>query len=108
MPRPDALIIALDLPDPLSGSEVVMPIGHAASVYKIGLGVLTTGGLALAMALRGQGTWASRDETRHDISATIGRRAAVGVRSRFSDRPMRPGFGHDGGVGAGKAAAYAR
>lgn len=71
MPRPDALIVALDLPDAHSGGEMVQRIGHAASFYKIGLGMLTTGGLALAMELKDGGKRVFLDLKLYDIPATI-------------------------------------
>jgi orotidine-5'-phosphate decarboxylase len=71
MPRPDALIVALDLPDAHSGGEMVRRIGDAASFYKIGLGMLTTGGLALAMELKDAGKRVFLDLKLYDIPATI-------------------------------------
>lgn len=71
MPRPDALIVALDVPDAVSGSELVRRIGDAARFYKIGLGMLTTGGLALAMELKDDGQRVFLDLKLFDIPATI-------------------------------------
>lgn len=71
MARPDALIVALDLPDAHSGGEMVARIGPAASFYKIGLGMLTTGGLALAMELKDQGKRVFLDLKLYDIPATV-------------------------------------
>jgi orotidine-5'-phosphate decarboxylase len=71
MPRPDALIVALDLPDAHSGGETVRRIGDAATFYKIGLGMLTTGGLALAMELKDAGKRVFLDMKLYDIPATI-------------------------------------
>ena len=48
----DRLIVALDVPDALSGLKLVDKIGDAVSFYKIGLGMLTGGGLALARELK--------------------------------------------------------
>lgn len=70
-PAPDALIVALDLPDAHSGGEMVRRIGEAAGFYKIGLGMLTTGGLALAMELKDAGKRVFLDMKLYDIPATI-------------------------------------
>jgi orotidine-5'-phosphate decarboxylase len=67
----DRLIVALDLPDAHSGAEMVRRIGHAATFYKIGLGMLTTGGLALAMELKDHGKRVFLDMKLYDIPATI-------------------------------------
>lgn len=48
----DKLIVALDVADALSGLKLAGDIGDAASFYKIGLGMLTGGGLALAQELK--------------------------------------------------------
>ncbi|MDC1381843.1 orotidine 5'-phosphate decarboxylase, partial [Octadecabacter sp.] len=44
----DRLIVALDVPDAISGLQMATRLGDAVSFYKIGLGMLTGGGLALA------------------------------------------------------------
>ena len=71
MPATDRLIVALDVPDAHSGGEMVRRIGDAAAFYKIGLGMLTTGGLALAMELKDAGTRVFLDMKLYDIPATI-------------------------------------
>ena len=48
----DKLIIALDVPSPLLGLKIVEQLGESVSFYKIGLGMLTSGGLALANELK--------------------------------------------------------
>ena len=48
----DRLIVALDVPDALSGLDLATRLGEAVSFYKIGLGMLTGGGLALARELK--------------------------------------------------------
>ncbi|OWU86218.1 orotidine 5'-phosphate decarboxylase [Oceanicola sp. 22II-s10i] len=48
----DKLIVALDVPNALQGLELAQRIGDAATFYKIGLGMLTGGGLALANELK--------------------------------------------------------
>ncbi len=48
----DRLIVALDLPDALAGLKLAEQLGDSVSFYKIGLGMLTGGGLALAHELK--------------------------------------------------------
>jgi len=48
----DRLIVALDVADALTGLKLATEIGDAVSFYKIGLGMLTGGGLALARELK--------------------------------------------------------
>ncbi|WP_010141314.1 orotidine-5'-phosphate decarboxylase [Oceanicola sp. S124] len=48
----DRLIVALDVPDALAGLKLAEEIGEAVSFYKIGLGMLTGGGMALANELK--------------------------------------------------------
>ncbi len=47
----DRLIVALDVPNALDGLALAQQIGDACHFYKIGLGMLTGGGLALAREL---------------------------------------------------------
>lgn len=51
-PHDDRLIVALDVPNALDGLKLAETLGDAVSFYKIGLGMLTTGGLALANELK--------------------------------------------------------
>jgi orotidine-5'-phosphate decarboxylase len=68
----DRLIVALDVPNVLDGLKLVEQIGGAASFYKIGLGMLTGGGLALANELKQEhGKRIFLDMKLFDISATI-------------------------------------
>lgn len=68
----DRLIVALDVPDPLTGLDLAERLGDAVSFYKIGLGMLTTGGLALARELKDDhGKRIFMDLKLFDISATI-------------------------------------
>lgn len=68
----DRLIVALDVPNALAGLELAGRIGDAVSFYKIGLGMLTGGGLALANELKGEhGKRIFLDLKLFDISATI-------------------------------------
>ncbi|EBA13772.1 orotidine-5'-phosphate decarboxylase [Roseobacter sp. CCS2] len=48
----DRLIVALDVPNVLDGLELAKMLGDSISFYKIGLGMLTGGGLALANELK--------------------------------------------------------
>jgi len=48
----DRLIVALDVPNALKGLQIAESLGNAVSFYKIGLGMLTGGGLALANELK--------------------------------------------------------
>lgn len=48
----DRLIVALDVPNALDGLNMAERLGDMVSFYKIGLGMLTGGGLALANELK--------------------------------------------------------
>ena len=68
----DRLIVALDVPNVLQGLDLVSRIGPAASFYKIGLGMLTGGGLALANELKHEhGKRVFLDLKLFDIGATV-------------------------------------
>ena len=68
----DRLIVALDVPNALAGHEMAARIGDAVGFYKIGLGMLTGGGLALANELKQEhGKRIFLDMKLFDISATI-------------------------------------
>jgi orotidine-5'-phosphate decarboxylase len=72
MPADDRLIVALDVPNVVHGLDLVRRIGDAVSFYKIGLGMLTSGGLALANELKGeQGKRVFLDLKLFDIGATV-------------------------------------
>ena len=76
MPQPGPadprLIVALDVPGALAGLAVAERIGDAASFYKIGLGMLTGGGLALARELMDErGARVFLDMKLFDIGATV-------------------------------------
>lgn len=72
MPTDDRLIVALDVPNLVHGLDLVARIGDAVSFYKIGLGMLTGGGLALANELKHeQGKRIFLDLKLFDIGATI-------------------------------------
>ncbi|WP_298968317.1 orotidine-5'-phosphate decarboxylase [uncultured Roseobacter sp.] len=68
----DRLIVALDVPNALAGAELATQLGDAVNFYKIGLGMLTGGGLALANELKQeQGKRIFLDMKLFDIGATI-------------------------------------
>lgn len=68
----DRLIVALDVANPLEGIALANRLGDAVSFYKVGLGMLTTGGLALANELKTeQGKRIFLDMKLFDIGATV-------------------------------------
>ena len=68
----DRLIVALDVPNIVMGLDLAARIGDAASFYKIGLGMLTGGGLALANELKQEhGKRIFLDMKLFDIGATV-------------------------------------
>jgi orotidine-5'-phosphate decarboxylase len=68
----DRLIVALDVPNVVQGLALADRIGDAAGFYKIGLGMLTGGGLALANELKHErGKRVFLDLKLFDIGATV-------------------------------------
>lgn len=68
----DRLIVALDVPNALEGLALAERLGDSVSFYKIGLGMLTGGGLALANELKGDhGKRIFLDMKLFDIGATV-------------------------------------
>lgn len=68
----DRLIVALDVPNALAGLELAGALGDAVGFYKIGLGMLTGGGLALANELKSEhGKRIFLDMKLFDIGATV-------------------------------------
>ncbi len=68
----DRLIVALDVPHAVAGLELAGRLGDAVSFYKIGLGMLTGGGLALANELKqDHGKRIFLDMKLFDIGATV-------------------------------------
>ena len=67
----DRLIVALDVPDAMSALHLVERIGPAVSFYKVGLGMLTGGGLALTGELKEAGLKVFLDMKLFDIGATV-------------------------------------
>lgn len=72
MTADDRLILALDVPNIVQGLALADRLGDAVSFYKIGLGMLTGGGLALANELKQErGKRVFLDMKLFDIGATI-------------------------------------
>lgn len=69
--RSDALIVALDVPNALDGLALAEKLGDTVGFYKIGLGMLTGGGLALANELKDLGKRTFIDLKLFDIGATV-------------------------------------
>ena len=67
----DRLIVALDLPHAIAAGELVEQLGDSVGFYKIGLGMLTGGGMALAMELKDAGKRVFLDMKLFDIGATV-------------------------------------
>ena len=68
----DRLIVAMDVPNALDGLKLAEQLGDAVSFYKIGLGMLTGGGLALANELKQEhGKRIFLDMKLFDIGATV-------------------------------------
>lgn len=68
----DKLIVALDVSNAVEGLNMAEKIGNAASFYKIGLGMLTGGGMALANELKQEhGKRIFLDMKLFDIGATV-------------------------------------
>lgn len=68
----DRLIVAMDVPNALEGLKLAEQLGDAVSFYKIGLGMLTGGGLALANELKQEhGKRIFLDMKLFDIGATV-------------------------------------
>lgn len=68
----DRLIVALDVPNIVTGLDLANQLGSSVSFYKIGLGMLTGGGLALANELKQEhGKRIFLDMKFFDIGATV-------------------------------------
>jgi len=67
----DRLIVALDTPNAMDALALVERLGDDVSFYKIGLGMLTGGGLALADELKNAGKRVFLDMKLFDIGATV-------------------------------------
>ena len=74
----DRLIVALDVPDVMAGLQLTQALGDAVGFYKIGLGMLTGGGLALANELKHEhGKRIFLDLKLFDIPTTVNRSTTV-------------------------------
>jgi orotidine-5'-phosphate decarboxylase len=72
MSADDRLIVALDVPNIVAGLDLAGRLGKSVSFYKIGLGMLTGGGLALANELKQEhGKRIFLDMKLFDIGATV-------------------------------------
>ena len=68
----DRLIVAMDVANAIDGLKMAEQLGDAVSFYKIGLGMLTGGGLALANELKAEfGKRIFLDMKLFDIGATV-------------------------------------
>lgn len=68
----DRLIVAMDVPNVLDGLKLAETLGDSVNFYKIGLGMLTGGGLALANELKQEhGKRIFLDMKFFDIGATV-------------------------------------
>jgi orotidine-5'-phosphate decarboxylase len=68
----DRLIVALDVPNVVQGLALADRLGATVSFYKVGLGMLTGGGFALANALKHErGHRVFLDLKLYDIGATV-------------------------------------
>ncbi len=68
----DRLIVALDVPNVVQGLALADRLGDSVAFYKVGLGMLTGGGFALAIELKQErGKRVFLDLKLFDIGATI-------------------------------------
>ena len=94
----DRLIVAMDVPHAVAGLELAQQLGDSVSFYKIGLGMLTGGGLALANELK---------QDRDDLDACLIRNGEVS--DLVQDRASRAfAAGADGVIASPQEAAAIR
>jgi orotidine-5'-phosphate decarboxylase len=67
----ERLIVGLDLPDAAAAGALVDRLGPEVGFYKVGLGMLATGGLELAARLKREGRRVFLDMKLFDIGATV-------------------------------------
>jgi orotidine-5'-phosphate decarboxylase len=79
------LIVALDLPTRADAENMIERLGESVSVYKIGLQLLATDGMALARDLRVRGRKVFADWKLHDIGATVEKATAAIAATRSCD-----------------------
>jgi orotidine-5'-phosphate decarboxylase len=72
------LICALDVPSVAQARAIVAQLGDRVGVYKIGLELLTVGGMELAAELKQSGRQVFLDWKLHDIGETV-RRASASI-----------------------------
>jgi orotidine-5'-phosphate decarboxylase len=72
------LICALDLQHCAQARDIVARLGKRVGVYKIGLELLTVGGMELAVELKARGLQVFLDWKLHDIGETV-RRASASI-----------------------------
>jgi orotidine-5'-phosphate decarboxylase len=77
-PTDSRLICALDLPNCALARGIVAQLGKRVGVYKIGLELLTVGGMELAAELKARGLQTFLDWKLHDIGETV-RRASASI-----------------------------
>ena len=88
----ERLIVALDVPNALAGLNLAEKLGDTVSFYKIGLGMLTGGGLALANELKqdhGKRIFLDMKLFDHWRDRRKRRTRSGAVRSGFPDRSWR-------------------
>jgi orotidine-5'-phosphate decarboxylase len=69
----ERLIVGLDLPDATAARAMAATLGAEVRFYKLGLGLLASGGLDLAADLKGEGKRVFLDLKLFDIGATVTR-----------------------------------
>jgi orotidine-5'-phosphate decarboxylase len=79
------LIVALDLPTRADAEGMIERLGDSVSVYKIGLQLLASDGMALAKDLRVRGRRVFADWKLHDIGATVEKATAAIAATRSCD-----------------------
>ncbi len=89
-PADPRLIVALDLPDAPAARRVAAELGDAVSFYKLGLGLLAGGGLALAGEFKAEGKRVFLDLKLFDIGATVEK--AVAALARLGPDFLPPDF----------------
>lgn len=73
----ERIIVPLDLPTRADAEAMVERLGDAVNVYKIGLQLLATEGMALARDLKAEGRKIFADWKLHDIGATVEKASAA-------------------------------
>ena len=82
----DRLIVALDVPDALSGLDLATRLGEAVSFYKIGLGMLTGGGLALAREMKDEHGKRILEQEKNKKKAPKAKSGDIGMRDNISGK----------------------